>query len=94
MSISIFTSVDRRELARRGNGGLEITLYWNAEDNSTSVHIYQPATDETIAFPVAPDIALDAFYHPFAHLAGQEAAAAAWSETAVSADVATVAWGS
>jgi hypothetical protein len=94
MSISILTSVDRRELASRVNGGLEITLYWNAGDNTTSVHVYQPATDETIAFPVAPDRALDAFHHPFAHLAGQEAAAAAWSETAVSGDVATVRGGS
>jgi hypothetical protein len=94
MSISILTSVDRRELASRVNGGLEITLYWNADDNTTSVHVYQPATDETIAFPVVPDLALDAFHHPFAHLAGQQAAATASIDTPVSDGVATVARGS
>jgi hypothetical protein len=59
----------RRELARRLNGGLEVTLYWNADDNSTSVEVWQTTTDEKLSFAVARDRALDAFYHPFAHLA-------------------------
>jgi hypothetical protein len=58
----------RRELARRVNGGIEVTLYWNTDDNSTSVEIWQPATEETLLFTVAKEQALEAFHHPFAHL--------------------------
>jgi hypothetical protein len=58
----------RRELARRVSGGMEVTLYWSAHDNSTSVEIWQPETEETLAFEVSGNRALDAFYHPFAHL--------------------------
>ena len=71
MNISTLT---RRELAQRVNGGLEITLYWDPSDNVTSIDVYSMATEETISFPVPPEQALDAFYHPFAHLAEQDAA--------------------
>jgi hypothetical protein len=57
-----------RELARRVSGGIKITLYWNADDNTTSIEIRQPETKETLSFAVDGDQALDAFYHPFAHL--------------------------
>jgi hypothetical protein len=57
-----------RELARRASGGIEVTLYWNAADNSTSVEVQQQASGEALAFAVAGEEALDAFYHPFAHL--------------------------
>jgi hypothetical protein len=56
-----------RELAHRVNGGIEVTLYWNPHDNSTSIEVWQPATEETLVFTVAQEQALDAFYHPFAH---------------------------
>ena len=59
----------RRELAHRVSGGMEITLYWWAADNSTSIEVWQPDSGETLAFDVPPERALDAFYHPFAHLA-------------------------
>lgn len=59
----------RRELARRLTGGVEVTLYWNADDNTTLIEIWQPRTAETLLFTVARDRALDAFYRPFAHLA-------------------------
>jgi hypothetical protein len=58
----------RRELARRISGGVEITLYWWAADNTTSIEVWQPDSGETLAFDVRPERALDAFYHPFAHL--------------------------
>jgi hypothetical protein len=74
MNIATLSIVARQELARRVTGGLEITLYWEAHDNTTSIEVHQTATAETIAFPVAADRALDAFHHPFAHLAEQEAA--------------------
>ena len=59
----------RRELAQRVSGGLEITLYWSAADNSTSIEVFQPDSGEVVAFAVPRERALDAFYHPFAHLA-------------------------
>ena len=74
MSTATFTIVPRRELAHRVNGGLEITLYWDVEDDTTTIEVHHADTAETIAFPVPADRALDAFHHPFAHLAEQEAA--------------------
>jgi hypothetical protein len=72
MSVTTFIPIARRELAHRRTGGLEITLYWDADDDSTSIEIHQTATQETIRFPVPPTRALDAFHHPFAHLASNE----------------------
>lgn len=57
-----------RELAHRASGGLEVTLYWSADDNGTSIEVWQQETSETLAFPVPREHALEAFYHPFAHL--------------------------
>jgi hypothetical protein len=71
MNLATFIPSVRRELARRVNGGLEITLYWDPDDNSTSIDVHETTTDETISFPVRSDRALDAFHHPFAHLALQ-----------------------
>jgi hypothetical protein len=59
----------RRELARRVSGGIEVSLYWSPLDNSTTVEVWQPASEETLVFAVAPERALEAFYHPFAELA-------------------------
>jgi hypothetical protein len=58
----------RRELAHRASAGLEVTLYWRADDETTTIEIWRPATEELVIFGVAPEHALDAFYHPFAHL--------------------------
>jgi hypothetical protein len=59
----------RRELARRVSGGIEVALYWSPLDNSTTVEVWDAASDETLVFAVAPERALEAFYHPFAQLA-------------------------
>jgi hypothetical protein len=84
MNSAALKKITRRELARRVNGGLEITLYWRAHDNSVSIDIHHTATGETIGFPVRSDRALEAFHHPFAHLAEQNdpAASAAYVEIA------------
>ena len=71
MSHTTVIGAHRHELARRSNGGLEITLFWQTPDNSTTIDVYHPATDETIRFRVPPARALDAFQHPFAYLANQ-----------------------
>jgi len=68
MNIATVTRTTRRELARRVSGGLEIALFWDKRDNSTSIDLRHEAIDETISFRVPPTKALDAFHHPFAHL--------------------------
>jgi hypothetical protein len=58
----------RRELARRVSGGIEVALYWTPLDNSTTVEVWDATSDETFVLAVAPERALEAFYHPFAQL--------------------------
>ena len=57
----------RRELARRVSGSIEVTLYWHAEDNSTSIEVWRPTSGERFTSVVPREDALDAFCHPFAH---------------------------
>jgi hypothetical protein len=71
MSTTTITGASRHELATRVNAGIEITLFWDRRDNSTSIDIRHASTDETISFRVPHERALDAFHHPFAHLANQ-----------------------
>ena len=56
------------ELAHRVSGGTEIRLYWNADEDSTSIEVWEPATGELLLFEVPRERALEAFYHPFAGL--------------------------
>ena len=65
--MSFATLSARRELAHRVSGGIEVTLYWNVEEGTT-VEVRHAATEELIDFAVPPERALDAYYHPFAHL--------------------------
>jgi hypothetical protein len=62
-----------RELAHRVGDGMEITLYWSVGDDTVHLEVRQPATDEKLWFRVARERALDAFYHPFAHVPLAEA---------------------
>jgi hypothetical protein len=59
----------RRELARRVSGGIEVALYWSPLDNSTAIEVWDGASEVSLVFAVAPERALEAFYHPFAQLA-------------------------
>ena len=56
------------ELAHRVSGGTEIRLYWNADEDSTSIEVWEPASGELLLFEVPRERALEAFYHPFAEL--------------------------
>jgi hypothetical protein len=58
----------RRELAVRVSGSVEVALYWNPEDDSTSVELRQPGSGEAFAFAVPRERALAAFHDPFDHL--------------------------
>ena len=57
-----------RELARRAGGGIEVALYWCPADDTTSIEVRESSSGERLAFIVPGEHALDAFYHPFAHL--------------------------
>ncbi len=69
LTMSAATVINRRELAHRVGSGLEVTLYWTAADNSASIEIRHVASETTLRFAVPTDQALDAFYHPLAHVA-------------------------
>jgi hypothetical protein len=47
---------------------MEVTLYWSAPDDRTSVVLCLHATEELMEFTVAKERSLDAFYHPFAYM--------------------------
>jgi hypothetical protein len=61
-------AVRQRELAHRFGGCVEVTLFWDVDEDSTNIEVRHPATGEMLSFDVPADEALDAFYHPFAHL--------------------------
>jgi hypothetical protein len=54
------------ELAYRISGGMEIRLYWDADEDSTRVEVWQPVSGELLLLEVPRGRALEAFYHPFA----------------------------
>lgn len=58
----------QQELARRVSGGLEVTLFRDTRDSSTSIELRHAAIKEPISFRIPPDRALDAFHHPFVYL--------------------------
>ena len=68
MSTAAAIDTIKQELAQRVSGGLEVTLYRDTRDSSTSIELRHSAIKESISFRVPPDRALDAFHHPFAYL--------------------------
>ncbi len=59
----------RIELAHRKGDGIDVTLWWSRETGAVSVEVLHFATESAFELNVAPDRALDAFYHPFAYAA-------------------------
>lgn len=57
-----------RELARRSNNGVNVTLSWHAETDELLVCVYDERRD--VYFEIQPerDVALDVYYHPYAHV--------------------------
>jgi hypothetical protein len=54
-----------QELSNRENDGLLVSLLWSRETNRVKVVLEDTRTRRQFEFAVAPDCALDAFYHPF-----------------------------
>ena len=58
-----------RELAARVSDGLVVLLLWHPDDNALTVSVEDARVGDRFQLAVAPDRALDAFYHPFAYAA-------------------------
>jgi hypothetical protein len=67
------TKTHPRELARRSSAGIEVALFWSPDGKTITVEVIDLRTDEYWAIDVAPELALDAYHHPFAYLAEVEA---------------------
>jgi hypothetical protein len=58
-----------RELAARVSDGLHVLLLWHPDENAVTVSVEDDRVGDRFQVAVAPDRALDAFYHPFAYAA-------------------------
>ena len=58
-----------RELAARESDGIHVSLLWHPPENSLTVSVEDARLGDRFQLAIAPDRALDAFYHPFAYAA-------------------------
>jgi hypothetical protein len=63
------TNTQTRELAARESDGIHVSLLWHPPENSLTVSVEDARLGDRFQLAVAPDRALDAFYHPFAYAA-------------------------
>jgi hypothetical protein len=61
--------LETRELAARESDGIHILLLWHPDENALTVSVEDARVGDCFQLAVAPDRALDAFYHPFAYAA-------------------------
>ncbi len=62
-------TLQTRELAERDSDGIHVLLLWYPRENTLSVSVEDERVGDQFDIAVAPDRALDAFYHPFAYAA-------------------------
>ena len=58
-----------RELAVRSSDGVHVLLLWHPDENALTVSVEDERVGDRFQLAVAPDRALDAFYHPYAYAA-------------------------
>jgi hypothetical protein len=58
-----------RELAARESDGIHVLLLWHPNEDALTVEVDDTRAGGRFQLAVAPDRALDAFYHPFAYAA-------------------------
>jgi hypothetical protein len=63
------SSDNTRELAARESDGLHVLLLWHPRENALTVQVEDDRLGDGFQLAVAPERALDAFYHPFAYAA-------------------------
>jgi hypothetical protein len=62
-------TLQTRELAERDSDGIHVLLLWHPREDTLSVSVEDARVADHFDIAVAPDRALDAFYHPFAYAA-------------------------
>ena len=60
---------ESRELAARESDGIHVLLLWHPRENAVTVTVEDARVGDRFQLAVAPDRALDAFYHPFRYAA-------------------------
>jgi hypothetical protein len=63
-----FIGTSTRELAQRRSGEIEVFLLWHSALDRVEICLLDLATGVSVHLDVAPDRALDAFYHPYAYV--------------------------
>jgi hypothetical protein len=58
-----------RELAARDSDGIHVLLLWHPAEDALTVEVDDTRVGDRFQLAVAPDRALDAFYHPYAYAA-------------------------
>jgi hypothetical protein len=69
LSVEPMDLINTRELAARESDGLHVLLLWHPGENALTVSVEDTRVGDGFSVAVAPDRALDAFYHPFAYAA-------------------------
>jgi len=64
-----FGTPQTRELAARESDGIHVVLLWHPRENALTVSVEDARVGDRFQLAVAPERALDAFYHPFAYAA-------------------------
>ena len=62
-------TLQTRELAARESDGINVRLLWHPVDNALTVSVEDARVGHRFRLAVAPERALDVFYHPFAYAA-------------------------
>jgi hypothetical protein len=62
-------TAETRELAARLSDGIHVLLLWHPRENALTVEVEDDRIGDGFQLAVAPERALDAFYHPFAYAA-------------------------
>jgi hypothetical protein len=60
---------ERRELARRTNDGIDVTLFWSKALNRVTISVFHALSATALEFEIDGADALDAFNHPYAYAA-------------------------
>jgi hypothetical protein len=69
LTVEPMDSINTRELAARESDGLHVLLLWHPDENELTVAVEDLRVGDRFQLAVAPERALDAFYHPFAYAA-------------------------
>ena len=67
--LTMGTVTPTRELAARESDGIHVALLWHPGDDTLTLAVEDERAGDRFQVAVAPDRALDAFYHPFAYAA-------------------------